>query len=259
MASQLSNGLSSYVIIPARASSTRLPRKLLLRDTGKSVLQHTYEAALNAARPFGVCVAAGDEEIAKEVLRFGGQVERTSGDFQSGTDRVAFVARQPRLAGIDIIVNLQGDEPEVSGDAIDRVIELLQQDSQAVMATLATPVTDDRQMLDPAAVKVVCDDRGRALYFSRAPIPYRRSAEELSDASESASPLLHVGLYAYRRDFLLKLASLPRTPLERIESLEQLRVLESGYRIAVGVVDEATCGIDTDADYQAFVRRQRSA
>jgi len=250
---------SSYVIIPARTASTRLPRKLLLCDTGKSVLQHTYEAALNAALPLGVCVAAGDEEIAKDVVRFGGYVERTRGEFQSGTDRIAFVARKPRLAGIDIIVNLQGDEPEVSGETIDRVIELLQQDSQAVMATLATPITDEQQWLDPAAVKVVCDHRGRALYFSRAPIPYRRNVAGPAGETESARTLLHIGLYAYRREFLLRLAGLPPTPLEKAESLEQLRVLESGYQIAVGVVEEATCGIDTDADYRAFVRRQRSA
>lgn len=248
--------MSSFVIIPARTASTRLPRKLLLRDTGKSVLQHTYEAAQTATQPMGVCVAAGDDEVAKDVVRFGGLVVRTDCDLESGTDRVAEVARDRRYSRMDIIVNLQGDEPEITGEAIDHVINLLERDSQAVMATLAAPLQNVEQYHDPACVKVVCGSNGRAMYFSRSPIPHGR---DTSAQNIHLDAFQHIGLYAYRRQFLLKLANLPQTPLEKVEKLEQLRVLESGFPIAVGVIDKAAQGIDTEADYRAFVQRQMSA
>jgi 3-deoxy-manno-octulosonate cytidylyltransferase (CMP-KDO synthetase) len=244
---------TSYVVIPARLASTRLPRKLLLSETGKPMLQHTYEAALKAERPVAVCVAADHEEIANAVQAFGGDVRMTSPDCASGTDRVAEVARN--LPDADILVNVQGDEPELPGSSIDRVIDLLEADPTAVMATLATPIRDKERLHDPAAVKVVFDGRGRALYFSRSPIPHAR---EWRDDLLTANPTLfhlHIGLYAYRRDFLLKLAALPRTPLEKLENLEQLRVLENGHTIAVGVVHDPTVGIDTPEDYKAFVAR----
>lgn len=247
---------TSYVVIPARLASTRLPRKLLLSETGKPLLQHTYEAALGARRPLAVCVAADHEEIASAVRIFGGDVRMTSPDCASGTDRVAEVARQ--LPDADILVNVQGDEPELPGASIDRVIELLEADPTAVMATLATPIRDKARLHDPAAVKVVFDGRGRALYFSRSAIPHAR---EWRDEWLSADPPLfhlHIGLYAYRRDFLLRLAALPRTPLEKLENLEQLRVLENGHAIAVGVVNDPTVGIDTPDDYQAFVARMQA-
>lgn len=249
--------LSSYTVIPARLASTRLPRKLLLRDTGKSLLQHTYEAAQVATRPQGLRIAADHEEIAAEARAFGGQVTMTSTDCASGTDRVAEVARK---LDVDVIVNVQGDEPELPGESIDRVIELLEENPHMVMATLATPIRSREQLNDPACVKVVFDQSasasgGRALYFSRSPIPHAR---EWRDELLSADPphfYQHVGLYAYRREFLLRLAEMPRTPLEKLENLEQLRVLESGYHIAVGVVNERTIGIDTPEDYRAFVKR----
>ncbi|MEK6249663.1 MAG: 3-deoxy-manno-octulosonate cytidylyltransferase [Planctomycetales bacterium] len=248
--------MSSYVIIPARTASTRLPRKLLLRDTGKSVLQHTYEAAQTAASPLGVCVAAGDDEVAKDVVRFGGLVVKTSCDLESGTDRVAEVARDQRYARMDFIVNLQGDEPEITGEAIDQVVGILERDPQAMMATLAAPIQNVDQYHDPSCVKVVCDSKGRALYFSRSPIPHCRATRS-PNVHEDA--LQHIGLYAYRREFLLKLTRLPQSRLEKSEKLEQLRVLESGFPIAVGLVDKAAQGIDTEADYRAFVQRQMSA
>jgi 3-deoxy-manno-octulosonate cytidylyltransferase (CMP-KDO synthetase) len=244
---------TSYVVIPARLASTRLARKLLLSDTGKPLVQHTYEAALRAARPLGVCVAADHEEIAAAVRAFGGEVRMTSPACASGTDRVAEVARH--LADADILVNVQGDEPELPGRSIDRVIELLEEDPTAVMATLATPIRDRRRLEDPSCVKVVFDSRGRALYFSRSPIPHAREWRESLLSADPPHFYLHVGLYAYRRDFLLRLAALPRTPLEKLENLEQLRVLEHGHSIAVGVVDEPTVGIDTLEDYRAFVAR----
>ena len=244
---------TSFVVIPARLASTRLPRKLLLAETGKPLLQHTYEAASRAARPSGLCVAADHEEIATAVRQFGGEVHLTSPDCASGTDRVAEIAR--RLDGVDIVVNVQGDEPELAGGSIDRVIELLEEDPAMVMSTLATPIRSRQQLEDPACVKVVFDDRNRALYFSRSPIPHARTWSD--DLLTATVPHFyqHVGLYAYRRDFLLRLAELPRTPLEKLESLEQLRVLENGHQIAVGVVDEPTVGIDTTEDYMAFVDR----
>jgi 3-deoxy-manno-octulosonate cytidylyltransferase (CMP-KDO synthetase) len=243
----------SYLVIPARLASTRLPRKLLLRETGKSLIQHTYEAARLARRPSGVCVATDHEEIFREVLSFGGQAVMTDPQAPSGTDRVAEVARG--MTDADIIVNVQGDEPELAGESIDLVIKLLENDRTAVMATLATPIRNRRQWEDPACVKVVFDHRGKALYFSRSPIPYPRRMEEDLFYNDPPQFHQHVGLYAYRRDFLLKLAAMPPSPLEKLEKLEQLRVLEAGYSILVGVVDEATFGIDTPEDYRAFVEK----
>src|SRR5262249_4957392 len=145
---------------------------------------------------------------------------------------------------------------EVEPEALDRLPELLERDADAVMATLATPITSREQWLDPNCVKVVCDDAGRALYFSRAPIPQPREGEpDFSDPS--ALYWQHLGVYAYRRDFLLQLASMPLSPLENLEKLEQLRVLSLGYRICGGKISEAKCGVDTLRDYEAFVRRYR--
>jgi 3-deoxy-manno-octulosonate cytidylyltransferase (CMP-KDO synthetase) len=245
---------TSYVVIPARLASTRLPRKLLLAETGKTLLEHTYEAARGALKPSGLVVAADHEEIAAVVRSFGGLVQMTSPACASGTDRVAEVARN---LDVDIVVNVQGDEPELPGSSIDRAIELLEANPEMVMSTLATPIRRREVLLDPSCVKVVFDHRGSALYFSRSAIPHAREwRDELLDA-ERPHFYLHVGLYAYRRDFLLRLSQLPRTPLEKLENLEQLRVLENGYQIAVGVIDEPTVGIDTPEDYRAFVRRRR--
>jgi 3-deoxy-manno-octulosonate cytidylyltransferase (CMP-KDO synthetase) len=244
---------TSYIVIPARLGSTRLPRKLLLRETGKSLIRHTYEAARRATRPAGICVATDHGAIFDEVRSFGGWVAMTDPEAPSGTDRVAQLAR--RLSHVDIIVNLQGDEPELSGEAIDLAVELLERDPRAVMSTLATPIRSRSQLEDPACVKVVFDHQGRALYFSRSPIPHPR---QWDDALLWADPPIfyqHVGLYAYRRDFLLRLADMPQSDLEKTEKLEQLRVIQAGHPILVGVIDEPTCGIDTAEDYQAFVGR----
>jgi len=246
---------TSYIVIPARLASTRLPGKLLLRHTGKSLIRHTYEAASQATRPAGVCVATDHDDIAEEVRCFGGQAEMTDPQAASGTDRVAEVAG--RLDDADIIVNVQGDEPELSGESIDQVIILLEEDPQAVMSTLATPIRSRKQLEDPACVKVVFDDHGRALYFSRSPIPHPRQWDDELLAADPPHFYQHVGLYAYRREFLLRLAKMPPSELEKIERLEQLRVLEAGYPITVGVVDEPTIGIDTPEDYRAFVSRYK--
>lgn len=248
---------TSQIVIPARLASTRLPKKLLLCETGKPLIQHTYEAACRARRPRGVIVATDHEEIARAVESFGGRVVMTDADLTSGTDRVAQAALG--LDDIDLIVNVQGDEPELSADSIDRVIELLESEPDAVMSTLATPVRTRTTLENPACVKVVLDDRRRALYFSRSPIPHPRQWDD-SLLEEARPPfLLHLGIYAYRREFLLRLANMPPSRLERIEKLEQLRVIEAGHAIAVGIVDEPSIGIDTPGEYQAFVARVRAA
>jgi 3-deoxy-manno-octulosonate cytidylyltransferase (CMP-KDO synthetase) len=235
-------------------ASTRLPRKLLLCETGKPLLQHTYEAASRATRTRGICVAADHVEIAAAVRAFGGHVEMTDPNAASGTDRVAEVAQR---LDADVIVNVQGDEPEISAAAIDLAVQLLEEQPAAVMSTLATPIRRREQLLDPACVKVVFDASGRAIYFSRSPIPCAREWRDDLLLADPPHFYQHIGLYAYRREFLLKLATLPRCELERVENLEQLRVLHHGYSIMVGVIDEATIGIDTPTDYRAFVARQQ--
>jgi 3-deoxy-manno-octulosonate cytidylyltransferase (CMP-KDO synthetase) len=229
---------------------------LLLRETGKSVLQHTYEAASRATKPAGICVAADHEEIAAEVRGFGGRAQMTDPAAPSGTDRVAEVARS--LPDVEIVVNVQGDEPEIQAAAIDLAIQLLEDHPDAVMSTLAAPLHNRERLHDPACVKVVFDTASRALYFSRAPIPFARDWDDRLLTAEPPSFFQHIGLYAYRRDFLLRLAQIPRSNLERLENLEQLRVLSAGHTILVGVIDEPTRGIDTPDDYRAFVRRHAS-
>jgi 3-deoxy-manno-octulosonate cytidylyltransferase (CMP-KDO synthetase) len=247
----------SYVVIPARFASTRLPRKMLLRETGKTLLQHTYETACAARQPAGVLVATDHAEIAAEVERFRGDFVMTSVDCKSGTDRVAEVAR--KMPRADILVNVQGDEPEMSPDSIDRVIELLEQNPSAGMATLATPMPTLEQFNNPACVKVVFDNLGRAMYFSRCPIPFVRDPDNSKPFNQPPMFYQHLGIYAYRRATLLEVASLPPSSLEETEKLEQLRMLQHGGTILVAVVHHAAAGIDTPADYAAFVARRRAA
>ena len=239
-------------VIPARYASTRLPGKPLLSDTGRTMIQHVVEAAGRATKLSRVIVATDDERIAEAVARFGGEAVMTRADHPSGTDRVAEVASYIPDAGI--IVNLQGDEPEVSGHALDLVVSLLENDLTVPMATLATPIREESVYRDPACVKVVCSLACRALYFSRSPVPCHRDGLPAT----GQYGLLHLGLYAYRRDFLLKLASFPPSPLEKAEKLEQLRVLEAGFPIAVGIVEEPGVGIDTPEDYRKFVQRWKA-
>lgn len=288
------------LVIPARLASTRLPRKLLLNETGKPLIQHTYEAALGSRRADCVLVAADHEEIIEAVRAFGGEAVLTSPACASGTDRVAEVAlARPEF---ELLVNVQGDEPEIPGWYIDRLIELAVWAAEprgdaahgfptclpCPMATLAAPLRSHEALLDPACVKVVFapwephglrleaapppgdgageldqgghtpPQAGRALYFSRSPIPHAR---EWHPELLCASPPVyyqHLGCYAYRREFLLRLAELAPSRLENVERLEQLRVLEAGYGIAVAVVPQPTCGVDTPADYRAFVERCRT-
>jgi 3-deoxy-manno-octulosonate cytidylyltransferase (CMP-KDO synthetase) len=240
--------MKTAIIIPARYASSRLPGKPLLRATGKYLVQHVYERACQS-RAGVVIVATDDERIVDAVRGFGGRVELTRPDHATGTDRCAEVARR---LDADVIINLQGDEPLIEPSALDLLPRLLARDPDADVATLAVPITSAEQWHDPACVKVVCDACGRAMYFSRSPIPFVRDG--LPDFTrEPSSFLQHLGLYAYRRRFLLSLATLPPEPLEELEKLEQLRILALGRRIHVGVVPHAGRGIDTPADYQRFV------
>ncbi len=252
----MSRIMEIIAVIPARFASTRLPGKPLLSDTGRPLIQHVVEGAREASRLDRVIVATDDARIAAAVVGFGGECVMTRSDHPTGTDRVAEVAAG--LSGARIVVNLQGDEPEISGHALDLVVALLERDPDASMATLATPIVSEEVYRDPSCVKVVCSGAGRALYFSRSPIPHHRDG---MSSRPPGQPLayLHLGLYAYRRDFLLELAMLPPSPLESSERLEQLRVLESGRPIAVGIVDEPSVGIDTPEDYRRFVARWRAA
>ena len=230
---------------------------MLLRETGKTVLEHTYEAALRAHRPELVLIATDDEAIAAEARRFGARVAMTSPDCPSGTDRIAEAVRD--LPRAEIIVNLQGDEPEIDPAAIDRLFDLLENDPAAAMATLVTPIRERGKLDDPSCVKVTFDDAGRAMYFSRSLIPHPR---EWNDALLAADPPLffqHIGLYAYRRSLLMQMPRWPVGRLEQTEKLEQLRVLENGASILVAVTERPTRGIDTPEDYAAFVERRRRA
>jgi len=242
------------VAIPARYHSSRLPGKPLLRDTGKFLIQHCYQQAALATCADDVVVATDDQRIRAAVESFGGKAIITSTGHRSGTDRIAEAARHFEA---DIIVNVQGDEPEIQPQAIDLAVAMLQRHPDAHMSTLAAPTTDPARLADPNLVKVVLDSRGYALYFSRAPIPASKSYPHFPPG-DTHTYLAHIGLYAFRRDFLFRFASLPPSPLETHESLEQLRALEHGYRIIVGITSYHARGIDTPDDYQVFLRRWRA-
>jgi 3-deoxy-manno-octulosonate cytidylyltransferase (CMP-KDO synthetase) len=242
-------------IIPARMQSSRLPEKLLLQETGRPLLQYVWEVALASSVLHEVIIATDSPQIFDVVRGFGGHAEMTA-NHPSGTDRVAEIAGRC-CPDADVVVNLQGDEPELEAATIAALVDAIHR-CDTEMATVAAPIHEPDVVDNPDCVKVVVDDNGQALYFSRSPIPFSRdvaAAEVL--AAEGKSPwLLHVGLYAYRREFLLKLTSMPPSSLEQLEKLEQLRALQAGARIAVAVVPQAAVGIDTAEDYAAFVRRQ---
>lgn len=247
--------MKTAIIIPARFASKRLPGKPLLRATGKYLVQHVYEQACRARRAEQVLVATDDPRIVAAVRSFHGEVYLTRRDHTNGTERVAEVARQ---LDADTIINLQGDEPLVDPTTLDLLPELLHGDAGAEVATLAIPLQSLEQWRNPNCVKVVCDDGGRALYFSRSPIPFVRDGQP-DFAAQPPRFLQHLGLYAYRRDFLLQLAATPPHPLEELEKLEQLRVLALGRQIRVGVVQDAAIGVDTYADYTRFVATYRQS
>ena len=238
----------ALIVIPARMGSERLPGKPLLAETGKPLVVHTLESARRARCAKRAVVAADDERIAAAVRAAGGEAAMTSPACRSGTDRVAEAARA--IPGEDLVLNCQGDEPEVDPAALDALADAMEADPSIEMGTLAAPLAPGEEAV-PSVVKVVVDARGFALYFSRAAIPFRRDPEGPGRA------LHHVGVYAYRRAFLAKFTAMEQTPLEKTEMLEQLRALENGARIRVVPVDRAPPGVDTREDYEAFVRRWR--
>jgi 3-deoxy-manno-octulosonate cytidylyltransferase (CMP-KDO synthetase) len=245
--------MRTAIVIPARYASSRLPGKPLLKSTGKYLVQHVYERACRSRRADAVIVATDDPRIAAAVESFGGQCVMTRRDHPSGTDRVAEVARS---LDAEVVINLQGDEPQIDPAALDLLPDLLADDAEAVMATLAAPITADAAYRDPNCVKLVRDGRGRALYFSRSPIPFVRDG--LPDFTSRPERFLqHIGIYAYRREFLLEIASQPPADIERSEQLEQLRVLALGRPIQVGVIPHAGRGVDTFDDYRRFAATHR--
>lgn len=229
-------------VIPARYASTRLPGKPLSMINGKPMIQRVYERAVQARLPQEVVVATDHEAVYKAVEGFGGRAMMTSPDHPSGTDRLAEVALN--YPDIDVIVNVQGDEPMIPPEVIDRLAECFDYDPELDMATLKVKMQEE-DYNNPAAVKVVTSLSGYALYFSRSLMPYPRNK------SEDFNVYKHVGIYAYKRDFLLKYAAMAPTPLERAESLEQLRALENGYRIKVLESDFQGVGVDTPEDLAA--------
>jgi len=242
---------SAVVIIPARYHSTRLPGKALASIGGQPMVCHVVERARRARGLARVIVATDDARIAEAVRAVGGEVALTRPDHPSGTDRIAEVAR-----GLDaaIVVNVQGDLPRLDPAMVERSVACLAADPSLGMATLAGPLTDDNEWRSPHVVKVVVGAGGRALYFSRSPIPYDR------DGSRAPGALLgwrHIGLYAYRRDVLLRLAALPPTPLERREQLEQLRALEHG--IVIGVAEWTAAEPLIEVDTADDLARARAA
>ncbi|MGP0564664.1 MULTISPECIES: 3-deoxy-manno-octulosonate cytidylyltransferase [unclassified Nitrospina] len=239
-------------VIPARWASTRFPGKPLAPLSGRPMIQWVVERARLAPSINDVIVATDDERIVKAVEEFGGNAVMTSVDHPSGSDRIAEVVLK---RSCDVVVNVQGDEPLIPPEDIEQVVQILIKDKQAAAATLMSAIDNYEDVFDPNVVKVVTGSEGRALYFSRSPVPYFR------DTWQSPSPdrmkdqpvpertwFRHIGLYAYRRDFLLEYTRMTPTPLEQREKLEQLRILENGYCIKVGETDRVSMGVDCEED-----------
>jgi 3-deoxy-manno-octulosonate cytidylyltransferase (CMP-KDO synthetase) len=269
------------VCIPARFASTRFPAKVLAKDTGKYLVQHVWEKACRAKLPHKVIIATDDSRVVDAAKSFGAEAVLTSRDCASGTDRIAEAVKS---LDVDIVINLQGDEPEIEPSSIDFLANLMLEAQNSKlktknfqMGTLAAPFQNADQIADPAIVKVIVaysverragsiklktqnsklkTDCGSAIYFSRSVIPYDRSAGGVGPIKNY---LRHLGIYAYRKDFLLKITKLPPSMLEKTESLEQLRVIENGFTILVGIVDKASTGIDTPDQYAEFVKRYKKA
>jgi 3-deoxy-manno-octulosonate cytidylyltransferase (CMP-KDO synthetase) len=257
--------VSVAIILPARLASTRLPNKLLLDRTGKTVLEHTIARAQEAQAAYPgvfttIRVACDDSQLIAAARRANVQAVMTRADHQSGTDRIAEAAEGLKE---EFVLNLQADEPELSAARLKLVADMLQ-NNDAPMATLATFIFDEATFNNPNVVKVALSHYNmNALYFSRAPIPFPRDGEKgyhLSFGPEKKRVYgyHHIGMYGYRREFLAKIVTFKPSPLEKVEKLEQLRALEHGFAIKVGLVDDHVPGIDTPEDYEAFVQRWKT-
>ncbi|HMD54142.1 MAG TPA: 3-deoxy-manno-octulosonate cytidylyltransferase [Phycisphaerae bacterium] len=248
--------MAALIIIPARLKSTRFPGKCLMRQTGKYLIEHVYEQAAKSKRASGIVIATDDQQIVEAVRSFDGQVVLTSPDHQSGTDRIAQVAAMPEFSSFTSIVNAQGDEPEIDPTMIDDLIRLLEA-TDVQMVTAAAPFHNRAEIFNPNVVKVVVDQRRFALYFSRSVIPHDRDSLAVNAGPLELAVLYrkHLGVYAYRRNFLLTLTQTAPCEIEKLEQLEQLRALYLGAKILVHDVPMAHHGIDTPDDYAAFVKR----
>lgn len=234
---------SVLAVIPARFASTRFPGKVIAPLAGKPLVVHTYERTREAQLVDDVVVATDDARVADALAEWNVPCVMTRPDHPAGTDRIAEVAEGSTS---HLIVNVQGDEPLIDPATIDSAVQAMLDAPEVVMATARHKITEARDIADSNCVKVVCDNHGRALYFSRSPIPAVRD----EDALGTESHWLHIGLYVYRRDFLIEYARMAPTPLEKLEKLEQLRVLENGYSIAVVDTEYQSIGVDSPADLE---------
>ena len=241
------------LVIPARWGSTRFPGKCLHPIAGKPLVQHVWERSIQAKGISSVVIATDDDRIAEVALNFGADVVMTSPDHPSGTDRIAEVAL--RLKEATYFINVQGDEPMIDPLLISLLAKTLKHDPKIAMITAATPFIDPQEADDPNCVKVVVNQNGTALYFSRSRIPYQR---DVKDKASAVAPLLHVGIYGYRRDVLRKLVRCTPTPLEQCEKLEQLRALENGIPIQVVMTSHRGVGVDTPRDAARVEKLLRS-
>ncbi|HUS08417.1 MAG TPA: 3-deoxy-manno-octulosonate cytidylyltransferase [Bryobacteraceae bacterium] len=234
-------------VIPARFASSRFPGKALARIAGKSMLQHVYERAAQARYLTKLIIATDNQTIYDEARRFGALVRMTRSDHISGTDRVAEVAASDAA---ELVVNIQGDEPLIDPAAIDAAVLALADNPEVAMGTLKKRIEDPAEITNPNVVKVVTDLAGNAIYFSRCPIPFVREADRPAGTHDVPAHYKHIGLYVYRRDFLLGYSDLPVGPLEKAERLEQLRALENGHVIRVAETEYESLGVDTPQDFE---------
>ncbi len=261
----------TVAIIPARFASTRLPGKLIKskakEQTGKYLIEHVYRRGMEAKNVQEVIIATDAERIAEVVKNFGGCVKMTSTNHTSGTDRVAEIASS---LDVDFIVNIQGDEPDIKGSMIDDLIDSMYAEKEAVVCTFANKIRTTEEFIDPNAVKVIIDKNGYAMYFSRASIPFirdgdihskftteKKSDQNITKKNTSFHFLKHLGIYMYRKDFLLSFSHLPVPEIEELEKLEQLRVLSNGYKIKVVVTPNTCEGVDTPEDFERFLEKYR--
>ena len=242
----MSKKTNIVAIIPARYASTRLPAKPLADPCGKPMIQHVYERTTQAKLVGSVIVATDDERIADVVKKFGGNVAMTPSDIRSGSDRVAFVAKT--LNDADIIVNVQGDEPLIEPQMINEAVKPLLDDASIQVGTLVKKITSANEIINPNIVKVVLDDKNFGIYFSRSPIPYLRDGASINEWHTKHQYYKHIGLYVYRREFLLQFSQWHESMLEHIEKLEQLRIIEHGYRIKTTITEFDSMPVDTADD-----------
>lgn len=244
-------------IIPSRYASQRLPAKALVDIQGKPMVQHVYERAKMSRMLNDVIVATDDERIETAVKKFGGNAVMTPKDIRSGSDRIAYAARS---LDADIVVNIQGDEPLINPKVIDETVQLLVDDLSAVVGTAVKKIQSIEELLTPSVVKVVLDKNCYALYFTRSLIPFVRDSAEVTDWLKHATFYKHLGIYVYRSSFLQSYAGLSPTLLEQAEKLEQLRILEHGYRIKAAVTEFDSTPVDTQEDLEKvrkLIKRQQ--